>query len=150
MCPNIGYAFTKKRRIKEYDESYRRERRRKKGEQVKQNKPRKIERRRNLFFERLQVLKTYKLMKQASKNRVKVTDSCKTDVMLKDFVNIKHKRRETIFAQTKLAKEYFIHNSTPTSDERSVSRKTNLQRRDLRKCGRELYRELTKFIQVFQ
>ena len=103
--------------------------------------------RKRLLMSRLQVLKKYKLMKQASKKlglrwqTVVKYNRCDTE----RFINIKRKRREGLSAQlTELVKKYFVQNSTPRPDERSVSRKTNLQRRDLDKCGRELHREFRK------
>ena len=52
----------------------------------------------------------------------------------------RNQRKGIVSSVVKIVEEFLMSNSTPRPDERSVSKKTNLRRRDLDKTGRNLYR----------
>ena len=87
---------------------------------------------------------TCKLMKKASQRIglrwqmvVKYTCSRNNQAAL---TRRRKQRKGIVSSVATTVEEFLMSNSTPRPDERSVSKKTNLRRRDLDKTGRNLYR----------
>ena len=106
--------------------------------------------RKRLLATILSTLKKYKLMKKARKNIglrwqtvVKLNQNSENNDH--QSLTIRRKWRQGIAENVvKLIQQFYQENSTPRPDERSVSKRTNFQRRDLDKTGRELFKTFKK------